>query len=193
MQDFFSYIIYDGLDLQSHIGVKRHIVTMNDVTVHVRNCRHFANRLFYGEVRTVHPLCVCAQTETALVANPTACTTARLNTCSLRSNDTSRSVFLYMCLSCEEDGYSSGDCIAETTRAVSMLVQRGMCSTFPAMDCLSESITLPGREAVNYLTIALPQNAISEETFSPLTNAIGAFGRYDWLVYAKPSFVVFVI
>ena len=37
--DYFTYIIYDGLNVQSHAGQDNSIVSQNEISIHVRNCR----------------------------------------------------------------------------------------------------------------------------------------------------------
>merc|ERR1712146_16174 len=84
------------------------------------------------------------------IQNMTACDISRAAICEL---DSSRQDFLNLCLTCNDLGFQSGECQAETLRAVGMLTELGFCSSDPVMDCSGETFTRPGREAVNYMSM----------------------------------------
>jgi hypothetical protein len=193
--DYFTYIIYDGQTTQTHEISSGEQGTRNEVTVHVRKCRPFVNRIKRGVNATVSPafgvdgthiLCQCAQTETSMVNNRTICDEARVTVCNSAANDpavASREHFLAMCLVCMDPrrGLNNGECQTQTIRAVSLLASRGLCQATsgltgtPFMDCSTETVTEPGREATNYLTVRPPTLM---GAFQRLKDSFGAYGWY---------------
>jgi hypothetical protein len=103
--DFFTYCIYDGITMQQHVTQTGILETENQVTMHVRNCRPVDYMIQFNIKTPVHPLCVCASTESSLVGNSTLCNAARISQCELIvPNDefetNLNTHFLNMCLSC---------------------------------------------------------------------------------------------
>lgn len=60
--DYFTYTIHDGLGIQNHIGESSQSVTLNEVTMHVRNCRKYDTMTKFNRTNNIHPLCTCGQT-----------------------------------------------------------------------------------------------------------------------------------
>ena len=177
--DFFTYIIHDGLNVQQHTTPTGQ-GSSNEVTLNVRNCRQFQRNIQVGAKQAIHPVCSCAATEAAVISNFTACNSARVSTCqSSTSAKGSRHDFLNMCFACEVRGPTSGECQAETIRALALLMERGMCTTRPPMDCSDESFTKQGTELTNYLSLK-PNFA-----YGSFTNLGKAFGAYGW--YNSPA------
>lgn len=183
--DYFTYIIHDGLQVQTHeSGLEGGVIGMhssvNEVTVHVRSCRRF-NAMLSATPSVQSPvngICVCAQTELSLINDTALCDSARRTMC---EDSKQREKFLSMCLPCFDParGLSSGDCQAQTVRAVSLFTSRGMCSSKPPMDCSTETVTEPGREKTNYLSLKPPYSLSSYPgAFSRLKNSFGAYGWY---------------
>jgi len=198
--DYFTYIIYDGINVQTHTSTYGDTGSVNEVTIHVRNCRRFQAQLRSGNESELHPICICAQTETSLINDTALCDAARIFICNSVSTVTTSSTnytdsgietstasaafyddadkFLSMCLTCFDParGLRSGDCQTQTIRAVSLMTSRGLCSSEPTMDCSGETITTPGREKVNYLSLRPPTLF---GAFSRLKNSFGAYGWYS--------------
>lgn len=196
--DYFTYRIFDGQNIQEHTGVRSEAllssrISINEVTLHVRNCRLYAGSKERHErqmvavedatafkKRIIHPLCPCRSTEYDIIGNVTSCITGYDAVC---SSNYSRYHFLNLCLVC--GGYSdrrkfSEACILEIIRAVSFVTQRGFCDTKPPMDCSSELISLPGREAVNYLSL---RPYTLHGSYTQLGNGIGGYGWYESAYY----------
>eukprot|EP01035_Chromulina_nebulosa_P016942 gene16942-22434_t len=174
--DYFTYQIYDGVTLQTHDGLaidsSNGIVITNEVTVHTRYCRIFGYKLANNITNTPLPLCICAQNESSVLGYSSQCDSVRNEIC---SNTTTRSQYLSMCQACEISLVST-ECIQQTIRSVSFLTTIGECSTYPIMDCSSESVTLSGKDATNYLTISPPTKYGS---FTVLGNSFGGYGWFD--------------
>jgi hypothetical protein len=194
--DYFTYVVHDGQNKQVHEYAGGVQDSRNEVTVHVRKCRPFQNRILRGVNATVsasfeadgtHMLCQCAQTETSPINNRTLCDAARTTVCAGLANGgdavASREHFLALCLTCTDPrrGLLSPECQTQTIRAVSLLTSRGLCvptsskSAAPFMDCSTETVTEPGREATNYLSVRPPMLAGS---FQKLKDSFGAYGWY---------------
>jgi len=199
--DYFTYIVYDGLGVQVHEYAGGSVDSRNEVTVHVRRCRPFQSaiqRAMNASISTSfkedgeHVLCDCAQTETSLINNQTICDAARVAVCSSATAGVSgafvdavagREHFLAMCSTCfdPQQGLRSGQCQTQTIRAVSLLTSRGLCrastgeAAEPVMDCSTETVTEPGREATNYLSLKPP---MLYGSFERLKNSFGAYGWY---------------
>lgn len=175
--DFFTFKVMNGLALQSHISAGGVQGSENEVTMHVRNCRRFRSQLDFGTTPTKHPLCACNQTETAIIdaSGTPACNPVRETLCSNQSSET-HYTFLNMCLACEGDRANSYTCMAETIRAVMLVVDRGFCSGRPTMDCSQEILTQPGREAVNALSI---DAYFPPAGFTRTGKSIGGFSFYN--------------
>jgi hypothetical protein len=124
--DFFTYKVYAGLGVQSHIGPGRELTTVNEVTMHVRYCRKFQSQVQKGYAAVIHPLCSCASSESGIINNITACDIQRKSICAVEG---SRDDFLNMCHSCKNLGSLSFECQAETVRAVALLTERGTLSS----------------------------------------------------------------
>ena len=132
--DYFTYIIYDGLNVQTHTSnVDNMVGSVNEVTIHVRKCRRFQAEQSLSIANTLHPLCVCAQTELSLVNNTALCDSARRSVCTnSTATPTSHGFYNFyydpdkfssMCLSCFDAsrGLRSGDCLSQTIRSVSYI------------------------------------------------------------------------
>jgi hypothetical protein len=197
--DYLTYIIYDGLQVQQHISWTGQQDSVNQVTMHVRNCRKVATTLLNKAVTAPHPMCVCADTEITMVNNTVHCYSALVSIC---SDASTRKDFLNPCLACTTSVETTtaisltestttitsamqspitGECIAQIGRAVSMLSSIGLCSTSPPKDCSGELVTAPGSEIFNYLSLSPP---VLEKSFSLLGNGVGAVG---WYKSAPPS------
>ena len=126
----------------------------------------------------VNGICSCAQTEFSLINDTTLCNTVRTTIC---GDPLQREKFLSMCLPCFDParGLNSGDCQAQTVRAVSLFNSRGMCTEKPPMDCSAETVTEPGSENKNYLSLK-PPYALSSNmgAYARLKNSFGAYGWY---------------
>ena len=120
--DFFTYVIHDGLNLQSHVGFNGKPSTLNEITTHVRYCRLFKKKLHLQETQPKHALCDCSPSPAEMIDNAAVCDSRVSSIC---SQPESRSDFLNLCLTCKEIGLRSGDCRAEIVRAVFMLSERG--------------------------------------------------------------------
>jgi hypothetical protein len=162
--------------------------------VHVRRCRTMqggaaarkalnASTSHAFTADGTHLLCGCAQTETALVNNRTRCDAARSTVCSGSSVDVVSSAhMLSLCSACLDPsrGMGSSDCQTQTIRAVSLLTSRGLCSpstgpnALPVMDCSSETVTEPGREGANYLSLRPPM------LYGSVERSGNSFGAYGW-------------
>jgi hypothetical protein len=173
--DYFTFHIFDGLALQNHVVEGGLQGALNEVTMHVRQCRMFQRALDKGTVVPLHPLCACNQTESAMI-DVSAGGTCQPIIDSMCSDNRTRYTFLNMCQAC--DGRRSGtmDCIAETIRAVMLVTQRGFCSGKPAMDCSQETLTLPGREANNFLSL---DAYFPPSSFTRSGTSIGGFDFYN--------------
>jgi hypothetical protein len=175
--DYFTYIIHDGLSIQNHIGENGNSVLRNEVTMHVRNCRTYDTKQQFNRTNGVHPLCTCGQTEVALVNNVTYCNSIRTKIC---ADAFSNEAFYNMCQACfgknSALGLISSECIAQTIRSVSLLSSRGLCSTKPIVDCSTETVTAPGLEATNYLSL---KPYTSDGSMSLLGNSFGGYGWYQ--------------
>jgi len=121
--DFFTYIIYDGLGVQTHSGAALAQTSVHEITTHVRFCRKFQSQLQNIFNATIHPICQCDSSESGIINNITLCESVRTAIC---ADKTSRYAFLNLCLSCEAKGPLSFVCQSETVRAVGMLRQRGI-------------------------------------------------------------------
>jgi FlaG/FlaF family flagellin (archaellin) len=193
--DYFTYIVHDGQNIQTHEVQGSAQGSQNEVTVHVRKCRPFTDKIKRGLDAKLSPsfaadgshlLCQCAQTEISQINNRTVCDAARAVVCSSSANnDTVNSWdhFKAMCLTCTDPrrGLLSGECQTQTIRAVSLLTSRGLCratkgpTATPFMDCTAETVTEPGREATNYLSSKPP---LLTGAFQKLMNSFGAYGWY---------------
>ena len=195
--DFFTYRIYDGQNVQqhsgSHLGVThRTNISINEVTLHVRNCRKFESELsrYHSNLATAenrdifiknitHPLCPCASTEFDIIGNITECVSGYEQICGSKS---SRYHFLNLCSVCENSFNTifSESCTLEIIRAVGFVTQRGFCDASPPMDCSSELVSLPGRESVNYLSM---RPYTLHGSYTELGNGLGGYGWYDSALY----------
>jgi hypothetical protein len=193
--DYFTYIVHDGQNVQTHEVQGSAQGSQNEVTVHVRKCRPYTDKIKRGLDAKVSPsfaadgshlLCQCAQTEISQINNRTICDAARVMVCSSSANNdtvNSRDHFKAMCLTCTDPrrGLLSGECQTQTIRAVSLLTSRGLCratkgpTATPFMDCSAETATEPGREATNYLSSKPP---LLTGSFQKLMNSFGAYGWY---------------
>ncbi len=190
--DVFTYKIHDGLRLQAHISALNGTQGEdNEVTLHVRQCRRFQSQLRYAtasdtdipasfflqdssDALATHALCACAASERGMLGdNVTACTTARTSLC---NNSETRQRLLFMCLPCFDPlrGLLSGDCKAQTIRAVSLVTTRGLCDSQPPMDCSNEIITSPGLEKVSYLSLKPPL------LYGAMSRSKNGFGGHGW-------------
>jgi hypothetical protein len=157
--DSLSYIIHDGLNVQNHIiGSKvsnSAIGTRHELTIHVRNCRRYAGAIARLETPDPHPLCICAQDEFEMITNKPSCDIVRRDLC---ANSETEQLYLAMCLPCTRLGFLSGECSAQTIRAVNMVKSKDLCSGQPLVDCDAETIgsdkTTGGSSA--YLTLRPP-------------------------------------
>ena len=202
--DFFTYIIYDGLNVQSRVDEYSTNIE-NEVTLHVRNCRPVDYKNEFNISSSIHSLCVCAETKSSLIGNEKKCYTARQNICGVNSTtsfSTSSSLsgaeeqFYNMCVACPSvftfmnlrgkvpllNGVKS-ECISQIMRAVSMLQTAGLCTYAPHMDCTAESVTIQGREKVNYLSLKYPPGSGS---FSKLGNSFGGTGWFGSAASGTP-------
>jgi hypothetical protein len=165
--DYFTYIIHDGLNIQNHVsGSSATLIgSTNEVTLHTRYCRRYAKAVQFNVQKAVNPICVCAQNEIGVIPNRPACDAARTQMC----RDPMASVqFLSLCQVCfGVQGIQSGECQAQTGRAVSYLTKSQMCNALPVMDCSDEFVTVDGAEATNYLTLQPPED---DQSFSDLGN-----------------------
>merc|ERR1711998_310384 len=148
--DMFTYRMIDGLEIQEYIGSNGQSTTKSEVTAHVRRCRKYISDKSNSRNQTIHPICDCMSSESGIIRNITACDISRTAICDLES---SKQDFLNLCLTCNDLGFQSGECQAETLRAVGMLEELGFCANDPVMDCSGETFTRPGREAVNYMSM----------------------------------------
>ena len=186
--DFFTYVVYDGLQIQTHVDNAIQGTT-NEVEVNVRFCRQVAS----ASRSTILPLCACEQSEQAIVSNKIACLTARYDLC---SSSTMKTSFQNMCMTCAyldtlvpnktsnstwNQVHISGDCQSEIVRGVGFLVSRGMCSLNSTVDCSSETLTKDGTERVNFLTL---RPYISPGSFTSLGNSYGGYGFFNSPVLA---------
>ena len=182
--DYFTYVIYDGTTLQSHVA-NSFIGSTNEVEINVRYCRLTAS----ANRTSVEPMCVCAQTEKALVNNKESCLAARYSLC----QSTLKTHFVNLCMTCSYlDSYHvtnrtdtnttyaaahlTADCINEIVRAVGFFVSRSLCTLSPPPDCATETLTRDGLERANYLTL---RPYISPGSFTPLGNSYGGYGWFD--------------
>ena len=146
----FTYRMVDGLEIQQYVGSDGGPTSKSEVTTHVRRCRKYISDVSNSRLQQIHPMCDCMSSETGIIRNVTACDISRVAMCELES---SRRDFLNLCLTCSDLGFQSGECQAETVRAVGMLGELGFCASDPVMDCSGETFTRPGREAVNYMSM----------------------------------------
>jgi len=185
--DSFTYEVRDGLNVQTHSagnsltgeGVS------NEVQLHVRYCRSYAAALTRNDTVTAHPLCSCSQSASLPVGgvNDSACAVTRDALC---ANPISRAQFLTMCVACSYSaaitgnsasaGYKSAACKAETIRAVSFIVTRGLCSNRQPMDCSAEILSPEGFETYNFLSLG---PAPSSNYFTALGDSFGGLGWYN--------------
>jgi hypothetical protein len=196
--DFFTYRIYDGQNVQEHSGGRPGAllaggVSLNEVTLHVRSCRLFESATAKYESQLAaaadpaafqkelnHPLCPCASTDNDIIGNLTECYAGYEKVC---SNSATRHHFLNLCVICDQSPDSSvfsEKCTLEVIRAVSFVSQRGFCDAAPPMDCSSELVSLPGREAVNYLSLR-PYSL--HGAYTQLGSGYGGYGWYDSALY----------
>jgi len=109
--DYFTYLIYDGLNLQTHqiqgaTGTSQAlgggvgdltptpktadvvVGSLNEVTVNVRDCRLVNAKTRLNIREAVHPLCVCAELAdgSSLLGNYTRCDLARTQLCDSLAN-----------------------------------------------------------------------------------------------------------
>ena len=204
--DFFTYKIYDGLNVQSRLDEhSTEIENENEVTLHVRNCRPVDYKNEFNISSSVHPLCVCAESESFFIGDERECNAARQNICGLKFTTSfstssilsgSEEQFYNMCVACPSvftsinlggkvpllNGVDS-ECISQIMRAVSMLKTAGLCTYAPHMDCTAESVTLQGREKVNYLSLKYPPGSGS---FSELGNSFGGVGWFGSAASGTP-------
>ena len=145
--------------------------------MHVRNCRTYDTKSQFNRTNNIHPLCSCGQTESALLNNVTYCNTVRTSVC---GDVYSGEAFYNMCEAClnknRVGGLTSAECVAQTIRAVSLLTSRGLCSTKPIVDCSTETVTAPGLEATNYLSL---KPYTSDGSMTLLGNSYGGYGWYQ--------------
>ena len=196
--DFFTYRIYDGQNIQEHAGSRSGAlvatgVSVNEVTLHVRSCRLYesAKSNYLRELaasddpvtfqkQIVHPLCPCASTENDIIGNETDCLSGYEQIC---ASNTSRYHFLNLCVVCNNvlnPASFSEECVLEIIRAVSFVTQRGFCDAIPPVDCSSELVSVPGREAVNYLSL---RPYTLHGSYTQLGNGMGGYGWYDSAFY----------
>lgn len=180
--DYFSYKVWDGVNVQTHSAGKGSNPQSSEVTIHVRQCTRFIGDSLYNTgTRYTNSLCACAQTELAIVSDRSNCDAARTTICGTtspsNSTDGFRSRFVAMCHACEGTlGFDSEVCIAETVRAVSLLETRGLCDAeAAAMDCTTETVTKDGMDRWQYRTLMPPQ---SDAAFTTLGNNLGGGGYY---------------
>lgn len=196
--DFFTYRIYDGQNIQEHSGSRPGTllasgVSVNEVTLHVRSCRLYesAKSNYESELAAaddpvafqkqfVHPLCSCASTEEDIIGNKTECLSGYEQIC---TSNTTRYHFLNLCVVCGSISSPvsfSEACVLEVIRAVSFVTQRGFCDATPPVDCSSELVSDPGREAVNYLSL---RPYTLHGSYTQLGNGMGGYGWYDSALY----------
>ena len=199
--DFFTYEMYDGLNVQTHI-TQNGQGTENQVEMHVRDCRPVDYNDQFNISSVVHPLCTCDSTDTSLIGNMVQCATARANVCGNSTSQGSSSViagnvhFYTMCEACstvvtgtgtgtgtDPLGSLRGECLWQIMRAVSMLKTVGLCSSKPYYDCTAESITVPGLDKVNYLSL---KSTPAAGAFSELGNSFGGVGWFGSAATGKP-------
>lgn len=175
--DYFTYMIYDGLNSQYHLMPQDKLGQASgvdsQVTIHVRNCRLVARNLLFNIPSTIHPVCSCAQTEKGMVNRTSTCTSAIHSQCA--DTSVTRKDLLTMCLACA-NGLQTGECVAQTIRAVSFLTSLGLCSTAPHADCTTEHITDDNNELFSYISLSPP---LTDGTFTALGNGFGGKGWYD--------------
>ena len=203
--DYFTYLIHDGQNVQFHSGgfsSKPKAESVNEVTIHVRNCRVFESGvlkqkaaaasaagdggLASAPLQSKHPLCPCAASEESVIGNMTECLTGFYDIC---ASESSRYHFLNLCLVCEAgfiypsnspEAPFSEACVTEVIRSVGFITQRGFCSGKPAMECSTELLSVGGREAVNYLTL---KPYTLHGSYTQLGNGYGGYGWYDSAIY----------
>ena len=209
--DFFTYIIYDGLNVQNHIN-EYGTGSENQVTVHVRDCRPVDYQDQFNISSTVHPLCTCASSETSLIGDIENCAIARNNVCGVTNVTTTTSTTSYstssgingkeehfynLCVACPSDltlnnlssesvdklSGARSECVSQIIRAVNLLNSNNLCTYKPHMDCTAESITLPGKEKINFLSLKASPGSGS---FSMLGNNFGGVGWFGSAASGTP-------
>jgi hypothetical protein len=185
--DSFVYQVRDGLNVQTHAAgnALSGQGPSNEVQLHVRNCRAYAAALTRNDAVPSHALCSCSQSASLPVggSNATACAITRASLC---GDPVSRAQFLSMCVACTYSaattgsastaGYNSAACKAETIRAVSFVVTRGLCSHKQPMDCSAEISSPEGFETFNFLSLGA---AFGSAYFTALGDSFGGQGWYN--------------
>jgi hypothetical protein len=117
------------------------------------------------------------------LVNRTHCDAARSTLCTPTPNEpVSSAHLLSMCAACLDPsrGMGSSDCQTQTIRAVSLLTSRGLCSpstgpsALPVRDCSAETVTEPGLEGKNYLSLRPPM------LYGSVERSGNSFGAYGW-------------
>jgi len=185
--DSFTYEVRDGLNVQTHAAgnALSGQGPSNEVQLHVRNCRAYAAALTRNDFVPSHALCSCSQSASLPVggSNATACAITRSSLC---GDPVSRAQFLSMCVACNYSatttgsvssaGFNSAACKAETIRAVSFVVTRGLCSHKQPMDCSAEISSPEGFETFNFLSLGA---AFGSNYFTALGDSFGGQGWYN--------------
>lgn len=181
--DYFTYVVHNGASLQQHVVQDGVLGTVNEVTLNVRICRRFQQELSSRFNQSTHPLCVCAFNSTATFATIEDCGLAVITVCSASTNF--RDFFINMCESCHLSTTSSllnttslvtGDCSVEIYRAVWFVIDRGLCSLTPRMDCSTSVFTNEGGDSWNYLSLKPP---LLYGSLTALGNSFGGYGWFD--------------
>jgi hypothetical protein len=165
--DGFTYKVFDGVNEQVH-SVKNGIAGyLNEVTVHVRTCRVYDYKVSKSIATTLEPICDCEESEYSIFNDEEKCNEARTDIC----DDVSKHDHYYaMCVACTQ-GFDTSECITQTTRALGFMSAKGLCSTAPRIDCSDETVTAPGRDRINYMSLKAPIS--SYHTFTALGNSFG--------------------
>lgn len=180
--DYFTYVIYDGASLQEHVIQGGVIGTINEVMLNIRVCRRFQQEIKSHFNQSSHPLCACAFNSTATFSSIEECGLAVISICSIKSDF--RDFFINMCESCKlstsislnTTSIVSGDCSVEIYRAVWFVIDRGLCSSTPRMDCSTSTFTNEGKDSWNYLSLKPP---LLYGSLTALGNSFGGYGWFD--------------
>ena len=165
--DGFTYKVYDGVNEQVHIIKNGVLGYLNEVTVHVRTCRMYEYKVSNNIATTLEPICDCEQSEYSIFKDEQKCNVARIDIC----QDASKYNHYYaMCVACNY-GYDTSECIGQTTRALGLMTSKGLCSTLPRTDCSDETVTVPGRDRINYMSLKAPMSTY--HSFTTLGNSFG--------------------
>eukprot|EP01038_Epipyxis_sp_PR26KG_P005103 gene5103-7113_t len=193
--DYFTYIINDGLNVQSHMTINNALTITHEVTLHVRQCRRYEALKRSTKSYPIHKLCACQATENNVLGdNGMNCLRNVTSLCEKQDSE-SYSQYLNLCLTCVDEIATlisnnnnnnnnnninmelSSSCKQNIARGVSFVLSRGLCDVSnPPIDCSAESVTMPGLEAVNYLSLQPP---FLDGSYARLGNSFGGYGWYN--------------